>query len=157
MSREVQGDPEGKGLRVGVVVARFNEFITSRLLEGAESGLDRHGVSEDDVTVVRVPGSFEIPVTAKTLAESGRYDAVICLGAVIRGKTDHYEHIAGQAARGITDVALTTGVPVIFGVLTTDTVEQAMDRAGGDKGNAGHNAAQVAIEMANLLRTLAAD
>ena len=157
MSIEVQGDLEGKGLRVGVVVARFNEFITSRLLEGAESGLAQRGVSEDDVTVVRVPGSFEIPVTAKALAESGKHDAVICLGAVIRGETDHYEHIAGQAAKGITDVALATGVPVVFGVLTTDTVDQAMDRAGGDKGNAGHNAALVAIEMANLLRTLASD
>lgn len=157
MSRSVQGDLEGKGLRVGVVVACFNELITSRLLEGAESGLARYGVAEDDITVVRVPGSFEIPVAAKRLAESGRYDTVICLGAVIRGETDHYTHIAGQAARGITDVTLTTGIPVVFGVLTTDTVEQAMDRAGGNKGNSGYDDALVAIEMANLLRTLASD
>ena len=157
MSREVQGDLEGKGLRVGVVVARFNEFITSRLLEGAESGLARYGVADDDVTVVRVPGSFEIPLTAKRLAETGRYHAVICLGAVIRGETDHYEHIGGAAAKGIANVSLSTGVPVIFGVLTTDTVEQAMDRAGGKQGNSGYNAALAAIKMANLLRALAAD
>ncbi len=138
-----------------MVVARFNELITSRLLEGAVSGLAGHGVADRDVTVVRVPGSFEIPVTARALAESGRYDAVICLGAVIRGETDHYAHIAGQAARGIGNVSLSTGVPVVFGVLTTDTVEQAVGRAGGSKGNAGHNAALVAIEMANLLRALA--
>ena len=153
MTRDVQGALDGGGLRIGVVVARFNELITSRLLEGARAGLKRHGVA--DVTVVHVPGSFEVPVAAKALAESGGYDAVICLGAVIRGETDHYEHIAGQAARGIVDVSLSTGVPVSFGVLTTDTVEQAMERSGGSKGNAGQNAALVAIEMANLLRTLA--
>ena len=157
MSREVKGDLQGKGLRIGVVVARFNELITSKLLEGTESGLARYGVADDDVTVVRVPGSFEIPVTAKTLAETGRYSAVICLGAVIRGETDHYEHIAGEAAKGIANVSLSTGVPVIFGVLTTDTVEQAMNRAGGKMGNSGYNAAVAAIEMANLLRALAAD
>ena len=157
MSRELQGDLEGKGLRVGVVVARFNELITSKLLEGAESGLARYGVADDDVTVVRVPGSFEIPVAAKQLAEAGKYDAVICLGAVIRGETDHYEHIGGAAAKGIANVSLSTGIPVIFGVLTTDTVEQAMNRAGGDQGNSGYNAALTAIEMANLLRVLAAD
>ena len=157
MSREVKGDLQGKGLRIGVVVARFNELITSKLLEGTESGLARYGVADDDVTVVRVPGSFEIPVTAKTLAETGRYSAIICLGAVIRGETDHYEHIAGEAAKGIANVSLSTGVPVVFGVLTTDTVEQAMNRAGGKMGNSGYNAAVAAIEMANLLRALAAD
>ncbi|MCH8207162.1 MAG: 6,7-dimethyl-8-ribityllumazine synthase [Chloroflexi bacterium] len=157
MSRELQGDLQGKGLRIGVVVARFNELITSKLLEGAESGLARYGVDDDDVTVVRVPGSFEIPVTAKRLAETGRYSAIICLGAVIRGETDHYEHIAGAAAKGIANVSLSTGVPVIFGVLTTETVEQAMNRAGGKQGNSGYSAALAAIEMANLLRALAAD
>ena len=157
MTRDIQGDLDGNGLRVGVVVARFNELITSRLLDGASSELARRGVADGDVTVVRVPGSFEIPVTARALAESGRYDAVICLGAVIRGETDHYEHIAGQAAKGIADVSLSIGVPVVFGVLTTDTAEQAMDRAGGSKGNAGQNAALVAIEMANLMRALASD
>ena len=140
-----------------MVVARFNELITSKLLEGAESGLARYGVDDDDVTVVRVPGSFEIPVTAKRLAETGRYSAIICLGAVIRGETDHYEHIAGAAAKGIANVSLSTGVPVIFGVLTTETVEQAMNRAGGKQGNSGYSAALAAIEMANLLRALAAD
>jgi 6,7-dimethyl-8-ribityllumazine synthase len=157
LSRELQGDLQGQGLRISVVVARFNELITSKLLEGAESGLARYGVASDDVTVVRVPGSFEIPVAAKGLAETGTYNAVICLGAVIRGETDHYEHIGGAAARGIANVSLSTGVPVIFGVLTTDTVEQAMDRAGGKQGNSGYNAALAAIEMANLLRALAAD
>ena len=155
MTRDIQGALDGGGLRVGVVVARFNELVTSRLLEGARAGLARHGVADGDVTVVRVPGSFEVPVAAKALAGSGGYDAVICLGAVIRGETDHYAHIAGQAARGIADVSLATGTPVAFGVLTTDTVEQAMERSGGSKGNAGQNAALVAIEMANLLRALA--
>ena len=157
MTRDIQGALGGDGLRVGVVVARFNELITSRLLEGAKSGLTRHGVADGDVTIVHVPGSFEIPVAARALAKSGRYDALICLGAVIRGETDHYMHIAGQAAKGISDVSLSTGVPVAFGVLTTDTVAQAMDRSGGSKGNAGHSAALVAIEMANLLRILASD
>ena len=157
MTRDIQGALGGDGLRVGVVVARFNELITSRLLEGAKSGLTRHGVADGDVTVVHVPGSFEIPVAARALAESGGYDALICLGAVIRGETDHYMHIARQAAKGISDVSLSTGVPVAFGVLTTETVAQAMERSGGSKGNAGHSAALVAIEMANLLRILASD
>lgn len=157
MSTVIEGNIDGKGLRVGVVVARFNELITSNLLKGTKSGLTSYGVSSDDITTVKVPGSFEIPLTAKILAESGQYEAVVCLGAVIRGQTDHYTHIATQTAKGISDVALNTGLPVIFGVLTTDTVEQAMDRAGDDKSNAGYNAALVAIEMANLLRILDSD
>ena len=154
MTQEVRGDLRGQGLRVGVVVARFNDFITSRLLEGAKAALSSHGVRDEDITIASVPGSFEIPLTAKKLAGSGRFDAVICLGAVIRGETDHYEHVAGEAAKGIAAVALATGVPTIFAVLTTDTVEQAINRAGGKQGNSGYSAGVAAIEMANLVRAL---
>ena len=157
MTQEVRGDLRGQGLRVGVVVARFNDFITSRLLDGAKAALSSHGVRDEDITIASVPGSFEIPLTAKKLAGSGRFDAVICLGAVIRGETDHYEHVAGEAAKGISAVALATGVPTIFAVLTTDTVEQAINRAGGKQGNSGYSAGVAAIEMANLLRALDAD
>ena len=154
MTQEVRGDLRGQGLRVGVVVARFNDFITSRLLDGAKAALSGHGVRDEDITIASVPGSFEIPLTAKKLAGSGRFDAVICLGAVIRGETDHYEHVAGEAAKGISAVALATGVPTIFAVLTTDTVEQAINRAGGKQGNSGYSAGVAAIEMANLMRAL---
>ena len=154
MTQEVRGDLRGQGLRVGVVVARFNDFITSRLLDGAKAALSSHGVRDEDITIASVPGSFEIPLTAKKLAGSGRYDAVSCLGAVIRGETDHYEHVAGEAAKGISAVALATGVPTIFAVLTTDTVEQAINRAGGKQGNSGYSAGVAAIEMANLMRAL---
>ena len=154
MTQEVRGDLQGQGLRVGVVVARFNDFITSRLLDGAKAALSSHGVRDEDITIASVPGSFEIPLTAKKLAGSGRFDAVICLGAVIRGETGHYEHVAGEAAKGISAVALETGVPTIFGVLTTDTLEQAINRAGGKQGNSGYSAGVAAIEMANLLRAL---
>ena len=154
MTQEVRGDLRGQGLRVGIVVARFNDFITSRLLDGAKAALSSHGVRDEDITIASVPGSFEIPLTAKKLAGSGRFDAVICLGAVIRGETDHYEHVAGEAAKGISAVALATGVPTIFAVLTTDTVEQAINRAGGKQGNSGYSAGVAAIEMANLLRAL---
>ena len=157
MGRELKGDLRGEGLKIGLVVAQFNEFITSRLLEGAEASLARHGVKDDDVTVASVPGSFEIPLIAKKMAESGSYDAVICLGAVIRGETDHYEHVAGEAAKGVAAASVSTGVPVIFGVLTTDTLEQAINRAGGKQGNAGYNAGTAAIEMANLVRALGSD
>ena len=131
MSTDLQGGLQGQGLKIGIVVARFNGFVTSRLLEGARSALIQHGVLDDSMTVASVPGSFEIPLVAKKMAESARYDAVVCLGAVIRGETDHYEYIAGEAAKGISQAGLDAGVPVIFGVLTTDTVEQAIDRAGG--------------------------
>ncbi len=154
MTQEVRGDLRGEGLRVGVVVARFNDFITSRLLDGAKAALSGHGVRDEDITIASVPGSFEIPLTAKKLAGSGRYDAVICLGAVIKGETDHYEHVAGEAAKGISAVALATGVPTIFAVLTTDTLEQAINRAGGKQGNSGYSAGVAAIEMANLMRAL---
>ncbi len=150
----MRGDLRGQGLRVGIVVARFNDFITSRLLDGAKAALSSHGVRDEDITIASVPGSFEIPLTAKKLAGSGRFDAVICLGAVIRGETDHYEHVAGEAAKGISAVALATGVPTIFAVLTTDTVEQAINRAGGKQGNSGYSAGVAAIEMANLMRAL---
>ena len=154
MSVELQGGMNGEGLRIGIVVATFNEFITSKLLDGAQAALARHGVRDDDVSVASVPGSFELPVVAKKLAESGQHDAVICLGAVIRGETDHYEHVAGEAAKGIANVGLSSGVPVIFGVLTTDTLEQAINRAGGKQGNNGYGAGLAAIEMANLMRAL---
>ena len=154
MSVELQGGMSGEGLRVGIVVATFNEFITSKLLDGAQAALARHGVRDDDVSVASVPGSFELPLVAKKLAESGQHDAVICLGAVIRGETDHYEHVAGEAAKGIANAGLNSGVPVIFGVLTTDTLEQAINRAGGKQGNNGYGAGLAAIEMANLMRAL---
>ncbi|MYC08280.1 MAG: 6,7-dimethyl-8-ribityllumazine synthase [Chloroflexi bacterium] len=154
MSVELQGGMNGEGLRVAIVVATFNDFITSRLLDGARAALSRHGVRDDDVSVAYVPGSFELPLTAKKLAESGQYDSVICLGAVIRGETDHYEHVAGEAAKGIANAGFNSGIPVIFGVLTTDTLEQAINRAGGKQGNNGYGAGLTAIEMANLLRAL---
>ena len=154
MPREIGGRLEGRGLRVAVAVARFNGFVTEALLKGALDALTRHGVRDEDVTVAWTPGSFELPLVAKAMASSGRFDAVVCLGAVIRGETDHYEHVAGNAARGLATAALETGVPVIMGVLTTDTLEQAINRAGGKQGNAGYNAAVAALEMANLLKEL---
>ena len=154
MSVEMQGGTNGEGLRVAIVVATFNDFITSKLLDGARAALARHGVRDDDVSVASVPGSFELPIVAKKLAESGQHDAVICLGAVIRGETDHYEHVAGEAAKGIANAGFNSGVPVIFGVLTTDTLEQAINRAGGKQGNNGYGAGLAAIEMANLMRAL---
>ena len=154
MPKELQPEMDGKGLRVAVVVARFNEFVTRRLLEGAVETLGRHGVSDDDIVLSWVPGSFELPVVAKTLGQTGQYDAVICLGAVIRGETDHYNMVAGQAAAGISAVGRETGVPTIFGVLTTDNMEQAINRAGGKSGNLGSNAAAAAIETARLVQAI---
>jgi len=154
MPKVVQGHLKAEGRRFGIVVSRFNEFITTRLLEGALDCLSRHGAKDEDITVLWVPGSFEIPVTAKKLAESGRYDAVICLGAVIRGDTPHFEYIASEVAKGTAQVALSTGCPVSFGVLTTDTVEQAIERAGTKAGNKGWHAALSAIEMADLFSRL---
>lgn len=156
MGRKFEGHLIGEGLRFAIVAARFNEFITSKLLGGAVDGLVRHGVSEDNVDVAWVPGSFEIPVAARKLAQSGRYDAVLCLGAVIRGATPHFDYVAAEASKGIASVALQTGVPVIFGVLTTDTIEQAIERAGTKAGNKGYDAAVTGIEMANLLRVIEA-
>ena len=154
MTRELSGDPNGEGLRIGIVVADFNNFVTAKLLEGAKSALVHHGVADNDIIVVRVPGSFEIPVVAHRMAASDRFDAIVCIGAVIRGETDHYEHVATTAAKGIAKASFSTGVPVTFGVLTTDTIEQAINRAGDKKDNQGYNAAVTAIEMTNLLRTL---
>ena len=144
----------GTGLRVAIAVSRWNELITTRLLEGALDGLRRHGVSEDAVDVAWVPGSFELPLVCRRLAETRRYDAVIALGAVIRGATSHYDHVAGAATSGVAQAGLQTGVPCIFGVITTENIEQAIERAGTKAGNKGFEAAATAVEMANLLRAL---
>jgi 6,7-dimethyl-8-ribityllumazine synthase len=144
----------GQGLRVGIAVARFNEVITKQLLDGALETLSRCGVRDSDISVAWVPGSFELPVVAKTFAESGRFDSVICLGAVIRGETSHYDMVAGQASSGIGRVGLETGVPTIFGVLTTENMDQAINRAGGKSGNLGSNAAAAAIETARLVQAI---
>lgn len=152
--RTIEGMLTGRGLRIGMVVARFNEFVTSKLMEGALDALVRHEVDPDAIDVLWVPGSFEIPLAAKRMADSGRYDAVVCLGAVIRGATPHFDYVAAEVAKGVANVSLATGVPVIFGVLTTDTIEQAIERAGTKAGNKGFDAAVTAIEMANALRQL---
>jgi 6,7-dimethyl-8-ribityllumazine synthase len=157
MGSTFQGELKGSGLRIGIVVARFNETVTARMLAGAREALQQHGVRDDDVDVAWVPGAFELPLIAKKLAESRRYDAVVCLGAVIRGETPHFDFVAGEAARGIGQVALDTGLPVVFGVVTPNTVEQAMDRAGGRIGNKGYDAITTAIEMATLVRNLRPD
>ena len=157
MAKVYQGELLGTGKKFGVVVSRFNEFITGHLLDGALDCFERHGVSSDDIDVVRVPGSFEIPVAALRLAKSGRYDAVVCLGAVIRGQTPHFNYIASEVAKGTAHVGIATGVPTVFGVVTTDTIEQAIERAGTKAGNKGADAAAAAIEMANLFGTLPAD
>lgn len=154
MPKEIKGDMNGQGLRVGVVVARFNEIITRKLLDSAVETLERHGVRDEDISVSWVPGSFELSVVAKAMVKTGRYDAVICLGAVIRGETSHYDMVAGQSAGGINSVALETGVPVIFGVLTTENMEQALNRAGGKAGNMGANAAVAAVETARLIEAI---
>jgi len=154
MARMMEGNLTAKGFAFGIVASRFNEFITARLLDGALDALRRHGADEDKITVARVPGSYEIPLIAKKMAASHQYDAVICLGTVIRGATPHFEYIAGEVAKGVAMVGLETGVPVLFGVLTTDSIEQAVERAGTKAGNKGFDAACSAIEMANLLREL---
>ena len=154
MSKSYEGTLLGEGLRFGIVLSRFNEFITTKLLEGAQDALVRHGVKEDDIEVARTPGSFEIPLIAKKMAESGKYAAIICLGAVIRGGTPHFEYIAAEVTKGIAQVGLQTGMPVIYGVITADTLEQAIERAGTKMGNAGFDAAVSAIEMANLTRSI---
>ena len=155
MAKVIQGDLVAKkGQRFGIVVSRFNEFISSRLLDGALDCLRRHGAADEDITVAWTPGSFEIPAVAKRMAGGGNFDAVICLGAVIRGGTPHFDYIAGQVAKGVAQVGLETGVPTIFGVITTDTVEQAVERAGTKAGNKGADAAAGAIEMVNLMAAL---
>jgi 6,7-dimethyl-8-ribityllumazine synthase len=152
--RDVRGDFLARGRSLAIVVARFNELVTGKLLEGALECLRAHGVDEDDLLVAWVPGAFELPLVSRRLAASGGFDAVICLGAVVRGETPHFDHVAGQAALGIRTAAEDTGVPVIFGVLTTDTLEQAIDRAGGKHGNKGWDAAMAALETASVLDQL---
>jgi 6,7-dimethyl-8-ribityllumazine synthase len=151
MPKIIQGDLSARGLKFGIVAARFNDFITGRLLEGALDGLDRHGAADGDIDVLKVPGAYEIPLAAKMLARSGKYNAVICLGAVIRGATPHFEYVSAEVSKGVAAVSMETGVPVIFGVLTTDTIEQAIERAGTKSGNKGWDAALSAIEMANVV------
>ena len=153
-STVIEGGLDARGLKVAVVVGRFNSFITERLLAGATDALTRCGASRDDIEIVRVPGSWELPLAVKTLAAAKRFDAIIALSAVIRGETPHFDYVAGEASRGLAQVSLETGVPVAFGVLTTNTVEQAVDRAGAKSGNKGFDAAMTAIEMADLLRRL---
>ena len=155
MSQRFEGVLLGKGLKFGLVVSRFNEFLTKRLLEGAQDALLRHGVNEEDIEIAWVPGSFEIPLVAKKLAETKRFDAVICLGAVVRGGTPHFEYIAAEVTKGIAKVGLETGLPVVYGVITADTLEQAIERAGTKMGNQGFQAAVEAIEMANLVKSIA--
>ncbi|WP_144598202.1 6,7-dimethyl-8-ribityllumazine synthase [Aeribacillus composti] len=152
---KIEGHLVGKDLKIGIVVSRFNEFITSKLLSGAIDALIRHGVSESDIDVAWVPGAFEIPLVSKKLAESKKYDAVIALGTVIRGSTTHYDYVCNEAAKGIANASLQTGVPVIFGVVTTENIEQAIERVGTKAGNKGWDAALSAIEMANLIKSLA--
>ena len=152
MDKPFEGTLLGKGLKFGVVASRFNEFITKRLLEGAEDALRRHGVNVEDIDIAWVPGSFEVPFIAKKLAETKRYDAVICLSAVIRGGTPHFEYVASQITRDISRVGFETGLPVIYGIITADTLEEAIERAGTKMGNRGFQAAMTAIEMANLVR-----
>jgi len=154
MGKTFEGQLIGEGFRFVVVVSRFNEFITGKLLEGARDALLRHGVADDDVDVAWTPGAFEIPLAARRLAGSGRYDAVICLGAVIRGATPHFDYVANEVAKGVAAVGMDTGVPILFGVLTVDTIEQAIERAGTKAGNKGFAAAVSAIEMVSLLRNL---
>ena len=151
-----EGTLVAHGMKVGIVAARFNEFITSKLLSGAMDGLLRHEVREEDIHVAWVPGAFEIPVIAAKMARSGKYDAVICLGAVIRGSTSHYDYVCNEVSKGVASVSLETGVPVMFGVLTTENIEQAIERAGTKAGNKGSECAESAIEMINLIRSIEA-
>jgi 6,7-dimethyl-8-ribityllumazine synthase len=155
MPKVIQGDLAAQGLKFGIVVARFNDFITSRLLDGAVDALLRHGAAEADLDVVKVPGAYEVPLAARALARSGKYNAVICLGAVIRGATPHFEYVSAEVSKGVASVSLEAGLPVIFGVLTTDTIEQAVERAGTKSGNKGWDAALSAIEMANVMKQMA--
>lgn len=154
MPKNIEGNLSADGLRFGIVVSRFNHFITDKLLGGALDVLRRSGAREDDITVVKVPGSYEIPFVAQSLARSKKYNAVICLGTVIKGDTPHFDYIAQEVSKGIASVARESGVPVIFGVITTENIEQAIERAGTKSGNKGGEAAQVAVEMANLMKEL---
>lgn len=150
----LEGKLVAQDMKVGIVAARFNEFITSKLLSGAIDGLVRHGVKEEDITTAWVPGAFEIPLIAGKMAKSGKYDAIICVGAVIRGATSHYDYVCNEVSKGIAQVALQSDIPVLFGVVTTDTIEQAIERAGTKAGNKGYDCALSAIEMVNLIRQI---
>ena len=152
--RTLEGKVVADGIRIGIVVARFNEFITSKLLGGAVDGLVRHGMNEEDIDVAWVPGAFEIPLIAKKMAKSGKYDAVIALGAVIRGSTSHYDYVCNEVSKGVAAASMESGVPVMFGVVTTENIEQAIERAGTKAGNKGYDCALGAIEMVNLIRNL---
>ncbi len=154
MGNTIEGRLDASGLKIGLIVSRFNSFITDRLVEGAQDALLRHGAAEQDIDIIRAPGAFEIPLVAKKAAAAGRYDALICLGAVIRGSTPHFDYVADEVSKGVAHVGLDAGLPVIFGVLTTDTIEQAIERAGTKAGNKGFEAAMSAIEMADLLKKL---
>ena len=154
MAKVIEGKLSAKGVKFGLVVSRFNDFINKRLMDGALDALNRHGAEDKNILIIKVPGSFEIPLMAKKLADSGNYDAVICLGAVIRGATPHFEYISAEVTKGIAQVALDTGVPVSFGILTTDNIEQAIERAGTKSGNKGWDAALSAIEMVNVLKSV---
>lgn len=154
MPKKFEGQLVADGLKIGIVASRFNEFISNKLLEGAIDGLKRHGVADEDIAVAWVPGAFEIPMVAKKMAKSGNYDAIICVGAVIRGSTPHFDYVAGEVSKGVAQVGLKTGVPTIFGVITTENIEQAIERAGTKSGNKGFEAAEGAIEMANLLKSM---
>jgi 6,7-dimethyl-8-ribityllumazine synthase len=149
-----EGNLVAEGLKFSIVVGRFNEFIVSKLLGGAIDGLKRHGVKEEDIEIAWVPGAFEIPLVAKKMVEKNKYDGVICLGAVIRGATPHFDYVCAETSKGIANVSLNSGIPVIFGVLTTDSIEQAIERAGTKAGNKGYDSAVSAIEMANLLKEI---
>jgi 6,7-dimethyl-8-ribityllumazine synthase len=155
MPRLFEGKISAEGFRFGVIASRFNDFISSKLVEGAMDALRRHGAREDMISLVRVPGAFEIPLAAKKMAESGKHDAIICLGAVIRGSTPHFEYVAAEVSKGIASVALESRIPVTFGVLTTDSLEQAIERAGAKSGNKGWDAAMAAMEMVNLFKEIA--
>ena len=154
MAKYIEGNLKGDGKKLGIVVARFNSFLSERLLEGAIDALVRSGVESDDIDVARVPGAFEIPLVTQKMAKSGKYDAVICLGVVIRGATPHFDFVAGEVAKGSAQVMLDTGLPVLFGVLTTETIEQAIERAGSKAGNKGSEVAVAALEMINLIAAL---
>ena len=152
MTRVIEGILTAEGVKFGIVVSRFNDFINKRLLDGALDALSRHGADDENISIVKVPGSFEIPLMAQKLVGSGKYDAVICLGAVIRGATPHFEYISAEVTKGIAKVTLDSGIPVSFGILTTDNIEQAIERAGSKSGNKGWDAAMSAIEMVNVLK-----
>ena len=154
--KKLEGYVVGEGIKVGIVASRFNEFIVSKLVGGAQDALVRHGVEDDDITLAWVPGAFEIPMVAKKMAKSGKFDAVICLGAVIKGSTTHYDYVCNEVSKGVAQVGLNTGVPVLFGIVTTENIEQAIERAGTKAGNKGYDCALGAIEMVNLIKEIEA-